>query len=265
MGIPILRGRGFSPADTESTAKVALLSQATVNRYWPGGDPLGARIAFAHDPTWRTVVGITGSVKYLGLDRDPEPEIYLPLPQMDVPYLDISLVVRSQADAALLAIPVERAVHDIDPNLTVSDVKTIDELLAKSTAPQRFNAILLASFSVLAGLLAFGGLYSTLLYLVSQRTREMGLRIALGAQRRDLAGLLLSEGGRMALFGIAIGCLAAASLGRVLKVFLFGLSPLDPATYALVGVGMLFTAMLASAIPAWRASRVDPMTALRSD
>ena len=241
------------------------MSQATVDRYWPGRDPVGSRIALAHDPTWRTVVGITGSVKYLGLDRDPAPELYLPLSQMEVPGLDVSLVVRSRSDAALLAIPVERIIHEIDPNLPVSDVKTIDSLLAESTAPRRFNAILLGLFCALACLLAFGGLYSTLLYLVSQRVREMGLRLALGAQRRDLIGLLLGEGGRLALVGIAIGCLAAASLSRVLKSLVFGLSPLDPATYALVAIGMLVTAALGSLIPAWRASRVDPMAALRSE
>ena len=265
MGIPILRGRGFTSADTAGSVKVALLSQATVDRYWPGRDPVGSRIALAHDPTWRTVVGITGSVKYLGLDRDPAPELYLPLSQMEVPGLDVSLVVRSRSDAALLAIPVERIIHEIDPNLPVSDVKTIDSLLAESTAPRRFNAILLGLFCALACLLAFGGLYSTLLYLVSQRVREMGLRLALGAQRRDLIGLLLGEGGRLALVGIAIGCLAAASLSRVLKSLVFGLSPLDPATYALVAIGMLVTAALGSLIPAWRASRVDPMAALRSE
>jgi putative ABC transport system permease protein len=265
MGIPILRGRGFTSADTAGSTKVVLLSQTTVSRYWPGRDPIGTRVALAHDPTWRTVVGITGSVKYLGLDRDPEPEFYLPLSQMEAPYLDISLVVRSRSDAGLLALPVQRAIHQIDPNLPVSDIRTIDSLLAESTAPQRFNAILLALFSALAGLLAFGGLYSTLLYLVSQRTQEMGVRIALGAQQRDLISLLLGEGSRLALLGIAIGCLAAASLSRVLKGFLFGLSPVDPATYMLVAVGMLITAALASSIPAWRASRVDPMTALRTD
>lgn len=265
MGIPIVRGRGFTAADTVNSQKVVLLSQTTVNRYWPGGDPIGTRIALAHDPTWRTVVGITGSVKYLGLDRDPEPEFYLPLSQMEAPYLDISLVLRSRANAALLALPVERVIHEIDPNLPVSDVKTIDSLVAESTAPRRFNAMAVAMFSALAGLLAFGGLYSTLLYLVSQRTQEMGVRIALGAQRRDLIGLLLGEGSRLALLGIAIGCLAAALLSRILKGLLFGLSPLDPGSYALVALGMLITAALASSIPAWRASRVDPMTALRAD
>ena len=174
-------------------------------------------------------------------------------------------MVRSRQDPALLTIPVERAIHDIDPGLPVSDVRTIDSLLAQSTAPQRFNAILLALFSALACLLAFGGLYSTLLYLVSQRTQEMGVRIALGAQRRDVIGLLLAEGSRLALLGIVIGSLMAALLSRILKSFLFGLSPLDPLTYALVGLGMFLTAALASSVPAWRASRVDPSTALRSE
>ncbi len=265
MNIPVLRGRGFTPSDTTDAPQVALISEAALRRFYGGQDPLGTRIALAHDPTWRTVVGIAGSTRYLGLEKEPEPELYLPTTQFMVPGLQIGLVVHGLADVSRLRRPIEREIAAIDPELPESRIRTVEELVAESTASQRFSTVLLSAFAAIAFLLAATGLYSVLAYSVTQRRKEIGIRVAIGARRADIFRLIMAEGTEKAVTGIACGGLTAFVLSGALRALLFGVSPAEPWIYA-AAAGLLFAvALIAGLIPAVRAMRVDPIQTLRQN
>jgi putative ABC transport system permease protein len=263
MGIPLLQGRNLSVQDSDRSLPIVLISQTTARRYFPGQDAIDRRIALGDQPIWRTIVGVTGDVKHLGLNKDPEPEIYLPLAQFPNPFPQIWLVVQTSADPALLASAVRHEIGSLDHNLAVAEVETIDQLLDESTSSQRFNAVLIGAFSGVAFLLAIAGLYSVMAYLVTQRTQEIGIRMALGAQPRDISWLVLREGMLLALVGLAIGLVAALGLTRILSTLLFGVSPTDLPTFVAVSLVLATVALLACYIPARRATKVDPMVALR--
>ncbi len=265
MSIPVVRGRGFSAGDSIEAPKVALISRTAARQFWGDADPLGKRIAFAHDPAWRTIVDIAGDVKYLGLDRDTAPEIYLPATQYALDFPEMGLVVRTAGDAGALAPVVGRTIAAIDPNLPVGDVMTVEDLIGLATAPRRFNAVLVGAFGGIALLLALAGLYSVIAYLVAQRTREFGIRLAVGAQRGNILRLVAGEGGRLAVIGTGVGCLIAWAVSGALKSMLFGLSATDPVVYGLSAVVLLTVAVAACVVPAVRAARVDPIEALREE
>lgn len=265
MGIPVLRGRGFSLADTANSEKVILLSQTTVKRFWGDKDPIGTRVAMAHDPVWRTVIGITGDVKYLGLDKDPEPEFYLPVTQYPVPGLELVLVAWARDNPSGAVPEIEREIASIDPELPVGAPKITGQLLAQSTGPQRVNAALFGAFAGIAYLLAAVGLYGVMAYLVTQRTAEIGIRVALGARRRHLLTMVLLDAAVLATAGLAIGCGLAYTLTPALNNLLFGVAPRSTLGFLSVAVALLLVALTASLQPAIRATQVDPAVALRAE
>jgi len=265
MAIPIVRGRGFTAGDSIEGLKVVLISRTAARQFWGDEDPVGKRIAFAHDPEWRVIAGVTGDVKYLGLDRDSAPEIYLPATQYRFDSPAMGLVVRAAGNAGTLAPAVERAIAAIDPNLPVGDVMTVEDLMGLSTAPRRFNAVLVGVFGGIALLLALAGLYSVIAYVVAQRTREFGIRLAVGARRGNILGLVAGEGGQLALLGTGLGCLMAWALSGALKSLLFGVSSTEPMVYGLSALVLVVAAVGACVVPALRAAAVDPVVALRAE
>ncbi len=265
VGTPILRGCQFLDSDTASSTPVAIISAALAKKYWPGRDPIGKQIA----PRGRvfpmtTIVGIAADVKRISLRESPPPEMYVPYTQKVWPsLLTMDVVLRTAQDPAAAATSVRKAVHAVDPDLPVANMRTMNDLVSESIAQPRFTVLLLAAFGGLALLLAAVGMYGVISYNVTQRTQEIGIRVALGAQRRDVMQLILIQGARLALVGVAIGLLAAFGLTRLMVSLLYGITATDPFTFVAVAVLLTLAAMLASYIPARRAVKVDPMVALR--
>jgi predicted permease len=263
MRIPLLQGRAISSADLFDKPSVIVVSQSMAKRFWPNENPIGKRLKMSFFPEKsREVVGVAGDVKQDGLDvKEPIATVYLPETQFTVRYL--SLVVRASSRAASLTGALTDAVHELDREQPVLDVITMDDLLAGSISHQRFNMLLLAAFSGLALVLAGIGIYSVLAYSVRRRVREIGVRMAMGAQRADILRMILGQGTKLALIGTAIGVIAALLLTRLMSSQLFGVTATDPITFLSVSGLIIFVALLACYIPARRATRVDPMVALR--
>ncbi len=266
MGIPLLAGRAFAAQDREGSQPVAIVNETFVRRFFPGEDPLGKRIdAQWEDAGWRVVIGVVGSVRHETLDRPYLPEIYLPLAQRAPTDVAMTFVVRSELGAGALAAAVRDQVSAQDPQQPISAIRTMDEVIDASVTDRRLSTSLMAGFAATALLLAAVGLYGVLSYAVSQRTREIGVRMALGARAGDVLGLVVRDGLRLALAGAAVGLAAALPLTRALEGLLFGVAPSDPATFAGVPLLLLAVCALASWFPARRACRVDPMVALRHE
>ena len=269
MQIPILAGRGLTDSDRENQPLVTVVSEEFVRRYFPNESPLGARIDFArtNEPhPWMTIVGIARDVKHANLNEPPEATMYAPFAQSDEPWRRwMSLVVRDRGltETSGLIAAVKQQVWSIDSQIPVSEIRSMDDWMSVSLARQRFNVLLLGLFAGLAMLLAAVGIYGTMAYRVSQRTNEIGIHMALGAQRADVLKLVLGDGARLALAGIAAGIVGAAAVTRVMASLLFEVTPTDPATFALTTLLLASVALLACYIPARRAMRVDPMVALR--
>jgi predicted permease len=267
MGIPLLRGRDVSEGDTRDRAWVAVVSQSFVERYWPGQDPIGKSLRHRGEP--RTVVGVVGDVRVRGLERASEPQLYLPAEQIPDAFPAIfdpkDLVVRHAGqDEALLA-AIRRIVRAVDPAQPISDVRTLDDVLAAETATRGAQLRVLSVLATVAILLAAVGVYGLLSYTVSQRAQEIGVRLALGADPVSLGRMIFGEGIRLALTGIVPGVLIAYAAARAMNALLFGVTPGDPPTFAVaIGVALLI-AVLGSFIPALRAVRVPPMSVLRAD
>ena len=267
MRIGVVRGRGFTDADArDSGEKVVIVSAALAAKVWPGEDPLGKRIRIG-GPTrpWRQVVGVARNVRHSGLDATVTHQIYIPERQFWSADNQVALVVRATGDAAALASAVRRAVQSVDPGQPVTKVATMDQVVATSTAQRRLALILFASFAGAALLLAAAGIYGVLAGSVTERAREIGLRSALGATPRDILALVLVQGARLAVVGLAIGIAGALGLGRFLQGLLYDVRPADPLTLGGVAAVLALVAVLACLVPARRALRVDPMAALRSD
>jgi putative ABC transport system permease protein len=268
LRIPLVRGRVFTDRDAESAPNVVIINAAAAKRYWPDEDPLGRRIdvSFAAQPRWMEIVGIVGDVKHAGLELDTDPEAYMPLRQPPFGGLAqrLNVVVRTQAPVSTIAPMVRSAVNDIDRNQPVGTVSAMEDLIAASVAPRRLNLSLVIAFAVIALVLTAAGLYGVMSYLVAQRTREIGVRMALGATRSSVLQLVLRQAGAMAVAGIAIGLVGALALTRFLATLLFGVTARDPFVYVSVTALLVVVALLAAAIPSSRATRVDPMTALRT-
>jgi predicted permease len=273
MHIPVVRGRDFNESDTADKPGAILISAAMAKRFWPNEDALGKRLTLTFSPDKiREIVGIVGDVKLDGLDQvDTNSAIYSALTQLSSPAtgewrsFGLDVVVRTTTPPATLISAVTNSVHEIDPQQAVAHVMTMDEFMAESISPQRFNMLLLATFAGLALVLAAIGIYSVLSYAVRRRVREIGIRMALGAQIRDVLRLVVFEGMKPAVVGMAIGLTGALLLGRVLAKLVFGVKTTDPATFAAVSVLLLAVALLATAVPAYRATRVDPMRTLRDE
>lgn len=263
MGISLLRGRGFREQDTESAPLAAVINEALARTYFPGQDPIGKRLLWGAHPPF-TIVGVAGDVRFSALDADVAPMIYMSNFQVaSGTSRHAVFVVRSAGDPASLASAARREIWSVDKDLPVFGVTTMSDVLAGSVAQRRFSMSLLGAFAMLALLLAAIGLYGVLSYSVSQRMHEMGLRMALGANARDLMRLVVGQGIRVALAGVAAGLLASVAATRLLAGLLFGVSPLDPWTFIVVAAVLVASALLASFIPARRATKVDPMVALR--
>jgi putative ABC transport system permease protein len=265
MGIRLLRGRSFVATDEAAGAPlVALVSESAARLLWPGEVPIGKRMsaAIAGDgPGGREVVGVVADIK-TRLDEPGRTEIYLPFVNVPLPHLGI--VVRSPR-AAALASALRAEVLAVDPLQPLAEIRTMEDRLATSVAPRRLSALLLALFAALALVLASAGIYSVLSYSVAQRTRELGIRMALGAEPRQLHRLVVSEGLRWALLGLGVGLMGALALTRVLASQLYGVSPTDATTFGALGALLLAVAAMASLVPARRATRVDPMITMRSE
>ena len=263
MGIPLVRGRKFTERDREGAPEVVIVNETMARRYWPNEDPLGKRINLGNpeQSPWRTVVGVIGDVRRGGLDKEPYPQMHAPLAQ--APYNTVAFVARTSGDPLALVPAVRRELAEQDRDLPLSSVRTMEQVLADSVARRRFQMLLIASFASIGLLLAGVGIYGVISYSVAQRRHEIGVRMALGARAPDILRLVVGQGLGLALAGVGVGLLAAFALTRVLASMLYGVSTTDPVTF--VGVALLLAgvALLASYIPARRATKVDPMVALR--
>jgi predicted permease len=268
IGMPVLAGRGFTAADVAEAPRVMVLSRSAVRRFFPGEDPLGKQINLgwggADSPrAGGTVVGVVGDVKDHGLAEDHPPEAYLPYAQRPVRGMD--LVLRTAVDPASLATAAAAAVRELDPDLPVTRVRTLEQIVSRSVAVPRFYALLLAFFAGTALFLAALGVFGVLSYGVAQRSREIGLRMALGARPADVLRMVVGQALRLAALGLLVGGASALVLSRTLVSLLFELTPTDPATFAMVALVLGAAALLAGALPALRAARLDPLEALRQE
>jgi len=273
MRIPILRGRDLNDSDVAGRPPVVVISEAMAKSFWPNEDPIGKHLTLTFFPdAVREVVGVVGDVKMDGMDQTrPAAALYWPLAQVSVPSkgswqsYGLNLVVRTHGTPSGVVTAVTNAIHQVGPDVPVLNVFSMDDLISTSLSPQRLNVLLLGVFAALALLLAAIGIYSVLSYSVRRRVREIGIRMALGAQIRDVLKMVIVEGMRPAVIGLGLGLIGAAIVGRFLSTLIFGVRPTDPLTF--VGVSVLLTAiaLIASVIPAYRATRIEPMKALRDE
>jgi putative ABC transport system permease protein len=269
IGIPVLRGRGLEASDTAASNPVVVLSESAVRRFFPGEDPLGKRIVVGWrrpeglPPAGGEVVGVVGDVKEEGLDQENPPEVYIPHAQLPVNAMDV--VLRTAVEPLSLTRSVTAAVGALDPQLPVARLQTLDAIVARSVSEPRFYMLLLGAFAAMALGLAALGIFGVMSYAVVQRSREIGIRVALGAHPGDVLRMVLRQALVLAGLGVAVGLLGAVALSRAIASLLFQLSPTDPGTLAAVGLGLTAVALLASYLPARRATRVDPLLALRSE
>jgi predicted permease len=265
MRIPLIAGRYFSLSDTDTSQQVVLIDEKMAKRFWPKGDAIGKRVRPGGGPNnknpWHTIVGIVGIVKQYGLDLDTRMVVYYPETQNPTYFMYV--VARTSGDPAALSGAIIGQIHVIDPNLPVFDVSTMDARVSRSLARQRFSMDMLGAFAGFALLLAAVGVYGVMSYLVTQGTRDIGVRVALGAQQSDILRLVLKQGMMLAFVGIIAGLAGAAALSRVMGSLLFGVASTDFATFTSVAVLLALIAFAACYIPARRAMRVDPLVALR--
>jgi predicted permease len=274
MGITMERGRFITPEDNEHSPVVVVIDDVFAHTYFPHEDPVGKRVNLALFGVQAEIVGVAGHIKQWGLDADSksviEAQLYYPFMQLTEKLMSfattgVAVVLRTKGDPTAVVGPVRRAVEEIDPREVVYNVETMDEVVSNSFAARRFSMILLSVFATLALMLACVGIYGVISYLVGQRTHEIGVRMALGAQNSDVLRLVIGHGIRMALIGIAIGTGAALGLTRLMASQLFGVGAHDPITFAGVAILLIIVAVAACYIPARRATRVDPIVALRHE
>jgi len=259
----LLRGRSFTEGDDDGKPLVAIIDESTARKYWPTQDPLGRRVRFArdHSKPWTTIVGIVKDIKSDGLDIDGVPHIYVSTYQDNNKRL--SVVLRTSLPATQLEPQIRHEIQSIDPNLPVFSVSSMNDVLDRSLASRRFSADLVGGFAGLAVLLASIGIYGLLAYIVGQRSREIGIRMALGARRDDILRMFLRKGVALAGVGIVAGLVFSAATASMMASLLYGVRPHDPAVFLIVPLLLLAVAALASYLPARRATKVNPMIALR--
>jgi putative ABC transport system permease protein len=266
MGIPLLQGRDFTPQDRADTPQVGLVNESFAREYFPNGNPIGARIGWAraNPPQWMTIIGVVGDVKHYGLNLPELPAFYNSYIQLDQPWKRwMYLAVRSDHNTASLADQVKNQIWSIDKQIPATKVRTMSDVMAASLGAQRFNMTLMGIFAVVALVLATIGIYGVISYSVTQRTHEIGIRMALGAETGDVLRIVLRQGLQLAALGVAIGVGAAFGLTRVMSSLLFGVSTIDPIIFATISIILTGVALGATFIPARRAAKVDPMIALR--
>ena len=265
MGIPLLSGRLVTEQDVTNNSSFVLINEAMAKRFWPGEDPVGKRISTAvssgQQTAWQTIVGVVGNVRHLGLDVEPRPEIYYHT-NTQPPFGPV-VVIRTTSDPKRLISIARAKVRELDRDVPISNVNTMEELVAQSVAQRRFGMFLLGIFALLALSLAAIGIYGVVSYSVSQRTQEIGVRMALGASTTDVLRMVLRNGMSLALIGVGLGLVGAFGLTRLMSRLLFEVKPTDVTTFALVSVGLMVVALLACYLPARRAMSVDPLEALR--
>jgi putative ABC transport system permease protein len=260
MGMRLRSGRLFNGREADP---VVVISKTLATRYWKDADPVGRRVRFGSnmsDP-WFTIVGVVGDVHHTGLDKKPEPELYFPYEQNT--WSGGRFVVRTTVAPSTLAAALRREVMSVDKDQPVVDVKPLTEMISESVAQPRFYMILLGAFSAVGLVLALVGIYGVVSYAVTERTHEIGVRLALGARPLNVMRMVLGQGLRLTLVGVAVGLAASFALTRVLSTLLYGVSATDAATFVAIPLLLLATATLASYVPARRATRVDPCVALR--
>jgi predicted permease len=266
LDIPLIAGRAFLPTDDSKAPTVAIVNQAFVRKFFPHENPIGKHIQPGlgdgitnHPP--REIVGIVGDVKRKGLTAEMPAQFYLPLKQALI--LDPSIIIRTDGDPLSLVGPLRAQLGQVDSNIPLYRIRTLDDYFSLSASQPRFQTVLITSFAVIALLLAAVGLYAVLSYMVAQRTLEIGLRLALGAQRDSVLALILRRGLLLAAAGVAIGIVASLLLTRFMQEMLYGVKPFDPLTFVAVSAVLLLVSLVASSVPAYRAARLDPMQTLR--
>jgi predicted permease len=262
----MLRGRDFLDTDTADSPPVAIVSRAMARKFWPGQDAIGKAVGVPIMPFNMTVVGVVGDVKHLTLREAPGPEVYVPYTQKPWPSMaTMHVAVRTKAEPAAVTTSVRAAIAAIDPDLPLANVATLGTIVGGAAAQPRFSMLLLGAFGALAVVLACVGLYGAVSYSVIDRTQEIGIRLALGAGRRDILGMVLQQGLRVTALGVLIGLAAAAVTLRTMASFLYGIGSTDAPTFAIVAAMLMSVALLACYLPARRAMRVDPLVAMRSE
>ncbi len=271
IGERVIRGRAFTPSDSSDGMLVALVNEELVRRYFPGRDPLGGRMKIGGDPRrpWVTIVGVVGNVRHNGLTEPVKEKFYVPHTQWHKatgnPIRGMNLVVKTSTAPSSLTASVRDAIRGLDPNLPIADVRTMEEVVSATLSTPRFTGILLGMFAVVAVVLSAIGIYGVLSYLVSRRTREIGIRMAIGAGRGQVLGMVLRSGLSLALLGAGVGLVLAAGAAHLMRSLLHDVAPGDPATFVFVAVTLPAVALAASVVPAWRATRVDPIVALKTE
>ena len=266
MGIPILRGRGFTDQDSEKATEVVVVNETMARELWKGREPVGTRLANGtgpHGPAYLLVVGVAADARDVNLARPAKAEVYYPVAQ--APSLSVHLLVRARQDPEKLVPALRERIWSVDKDQPITGIQTMDAIVAKSVAEPKFRTVLLGTFAALGTVLALIGIYGVVSYAVSMRTKEIGVRVAMGAQKDDVLGLVIAHGLRISAIGITIGLAAAFTLMRFLASLLYGVTAKDPATYAVVAVVLTMAAIAACVIPARRATRVDPLVALRHE
>jgi predicted permease len=266
LGTPLIQGRGFADSDDTNSQRVAIIDQTLANRYWPGQSPLGQHIQFGQiDPKnpWTTIVGVVGDIKSDGFDAPTAPHIYVSVYQ-NPPYASV-IFLRTRTNPGVLGDQIRSEVQSIDSNLPLYSVRTMDQVIARSMAERRFSLEILGIFAATALLLAAIGIYGVMSYSFSRRIHEIGIRVALGAQRAHILRMVLSEGMRLVLIGLTAGLIGAIMLTRFLRTLLFNVTSTDPLVFASIAVLLAVVALLACYIPARRATQVDPLVALREE
>jgi putative ABC transport system permease protein len=262
IGIQVTSGRLFTDADRAGAPPVAIVNETMARRYWPGKSPVGSRVKYTGTREMREVVGVIRDVRHWGLDAPVNPEMYVPLAQL--PMWNLTFVVTAKdGDPATLASGIREQLQAIDPNLPLSNVRTMQDVAARSVGAQHAAMVLLGAFGVLALVLAAAGIYGVMAHLVALRTSEIGVRMTLGARPFELMRLILREGLQQTAIGLTIGLTASVVVMRGFRAMLYEVSPADPFTLAAVAVLLMVTAAVACAIPGRRAMRIDPVQALR--
>jgi putative ABC transport system permease protein len=263
MRVPLVKGRYFDERDVKGAAETVIVNENLAQRFWPNQDPLGRRLERGDKEPWRTVVGVVKDSKEFSVDNEPPISIYHPHEQIPIPTM--FLVVRSSSDPYQLVPSINKEIQSLDPEIPAFEIKTMTERVSESLARRRFSTFLLGVFAVVALLLAVIGIYGVIAYSVTQRTQEIGIRMALGAEPSAILKMILRQSLVLVIAGITIGLITAFGLTRFMSSLLFGVGQTDLLTFALPPVVLLVVALLASLLPARRAGTVDPVTALRSE
>jgi predicted permease len=269
MGIPLLAGREFTAQDTAEAPKVAIVSERIAREYFPGGpvEAIGRRVRLSDRGAWLTVVGVVADIRQMGLDQEVQPMLYVPFQQERGDFFVlrfVSFVARTATPGSVLE-GIRAEIRRAAPDLAIESTLTMDEAVAASVAPPRFRTLLLALFAMTATLIATCGIYGLMAYAVTQRRREIGVRMALGADSRDVLRLVLTRALRIVVAGVVVGLAGAAGVTRMLQTFLFGVTPTDPIAFTIVTLLLMAVALMAAWLPARRATKIDPCATLRAE